>query len=418
MIRISRLNIKNIFPAWLRLTFAAFALAVAFTLSGAPALADEKHSGVADESDMGAVREVEMYGMLPIYGKDVVDGVYEIEVDSSSNFFHADRCILTVKNEKMTAKMIMASHSYELLFLGTGKDAAAAPFSDYIKPGEDKDGNYTWEIPVEALDRGMDCASYSKNRHKWYDRRILFNAGSLPSEALRVEVPDYHRIEWALEELDKKQGTDTSGKSGQSANNDSKAGSDSSEVSEENPNEVEDPSAAGAGEGSGAEGEILTDPEGRAAFIVTDVVEDSRKDGEYSVEVNMTGGSGRATVSSPTFYIVKDGHAYARLIWSSSYYDYMIVGGRKYLNETKDGGNSTCTIPISRLDHTIPVIADTTAMGDPVEIEYNLTFYANTIGDRGLIPQEAAKKVLLIALAVILIGGVLNHIIKTRRKGR
>ena len=96
----------------------------------------------------------------------------------------------------------------------------------------------------------------------------------------------------------------------------------------------------------------------------------------------------------------------------------MIVGGKKYLNETKDGGNSTFTIPIARMDSTIPVIADTTAMGDPVEIEYNLTFYKDTIGEKGLIPQEAAKKVLLIALAVIVVGAVFNHIIKTRRKGR
>ena len=144
-----------------------------------------------------------------------------------------------------------------------------------------------------------------------------------------------------------------------------------------------------------------------------------KKDGEYSIQVQMTGGSGRASVTSPTWFIVKDGKAYARLMWSSTYYDYMIVGGKKYLNETTDGGNSTFTIPITVMDDEIAVIADTTAMGDPVEIEYKLTFYSDTIGSRQQIPQEAAIMVLELALAILIIGGVLNYVIKrVRRKKR
>ena len=147
-------------------------------------------------------------------------------------------------------------------------------------------------------------------------------------------------------------------------------------------------------------------------------MEINKPDGEYSIEVNMTGGSGRASISSPTLFIVDDGKAYARLIWSSTYYDYMIVGGERYENETTDGGNSTFTIPVSKMDRIIPVLADTTAMGDPVEIEYSLTFYQSTIGEKGLIPQEAAKKVLIFALIIIVVGGILNYFVKEKRKGR
>ena len=139
-------------------------------------------------------------------------------------------------------------------------------------------------------------------------------------------------------------------------------------------------------------------------------------DGEYSIEVNMTGGSGRASVSSPTWLIVEDGYAYARLLWSSSYYDYMIVDEVRYDNLTDDGSNSTFIIPILAMDEEIPVVADTTAMGDPVEIDYYLTFYSNTVDDKDAIPQEAAIKVLEIAIIVIVIGGVLNHVLKKRRK--
>ena len=396
---------------------------ILFALPAGTVHADEKHSAVAGDNDMATPREVVQYGMLPIYVQDVVEGDYEIEIDSSSNFFHINRSVLSVKDGKMTAKLTMASHSYEVLYPGTAQEAADAPYADYIQPREDNDGNYIWEMDVEALDKALYCAAYSKNRHMWYDREILFNASSLPKEALLVEVPDYHRIQWAMEELDKKQGKDSTG-TGDNDNTDEAGSADTTGQVQDGSGDAGSQAQAGgdassaSGENTGENGDALEDPLDRPAFIVTEAMETDRKEGEYSIEVNMTGGSGRATISSPTLFISRDGHAYARLLWSSSYYDYMIVGGKKYLNETKDGGNSTFTIPIARMDSTIPVIADTTAMGDPVEIEYNLTFYKDTIGEKGLIPQEAAKKVLLIALVVIAVGAVFNHIIKTRRKGR
>lgn len=139
-------------------------------------------------------------------------------------------------------------------------------------------------------------------------------------------------------------------------------------------------------------------------------------DGEYSIEVNMIGGGGRASVSSPTLMIIRDGKAYVRLLWSSTYYDYMILEGEYYYNRTEDGGNSTFEIPITALDEPVPVIADTTAMGDPVEIHYTLTFYEESIGSKGQIPQEAAKKVLIIAAVIIVGGGILNFFVRKMRK--
>ena len=139
-------------------------------------------------------------------------------------------------------------------------------------------------------------------------------------------------------------------------------------------------------------------------------------DGEYSIEVDLAGGSGRASVSSPTLLIVREGKAYARLLWSSPYYDYMVIGETVYENLTTDGGNSTFEIPITAMDEPMEVIADTTAMGDPLEIEYTLTFYSESLGDKSRIPQEAAKKVLYISLAIIVVGAVLNHFVKRGRR--
>ena len=66
------------------------------------------------------------------------------------------------------------------------------------------------------------------------------------------------------------------------------------------------------------------------------------------------------------------------------------------------------------MDEAISVTADTTAMGDPLEIEYALTFYSDSIGEKGQIPQEAAKKVLFLAGAIIAVGGVVNHFVKKK----
>ena len=96
-------------------------------------------------------------------------------------------------------------------------------------------------------------------------------------------------------------------------------------------------------------------------------------DGEYSVQVVLEGGSGRATVDSPAALTVADGKMTATIVWSSPNYDYMIVDGEKYL-PTNTEGNSTFVIPVAALGTPLSVTADTVAMSTPHEIEYTLTF--------------------------------------------
>ena len=97
-------------------------------------------------------------------------------------------------------------------------------------------------------------------------------------------------------------------------------------------------------------------------------------DGSYWIRVSMTGGSGRASISSPTGFYVKDGQATADIHWSSASYDYMKLDGVRYEAFTDTAGHSAMTIPVSALNTAIPVLADTTAMSKPYEIEYQLSF--------------------------------------------
>ena len=49
-----------------------------------------------------------------------------------------------------------------------------------------------------------------------------------------------------------------------------------------------------------------------------------KEDGEYSIQVELEGGSGKASVTSPTLITVKNGEVTADIQWSSSNYDYTV----------------------------------------------------------------------------------------------
>ncbi len=102
------------------------------------------------------------------------------------------------------------------------------------------------------------------------------------------------------------------------------------------------------------------------------------EDGIYIADGTLEGGSGRATISSPVELTVKDGQMTARIEFSSPYYDYMIVDGEKYEPENTEG-NSQFTIPMAGFDAGVPVTADTVAMSEPHEIDYEIVLDSATL---------------------------------------
>ena len=100
-------------------------------------------------------------------------------------------------------------------------------------------------------------------------------------------------------------------------------------------------------------------------------------DGKYTVEVTLTGGSGRASVESPAQVVIKGDKITATIVWSSPYYEYMIVDGVRY-NPVQTEGNSTFEIPVV-FDEDIPVSASTIAMSEAHIVEYTLNFDGSTV---------------------------------------
>lgn len=101
------------------------------------------------------------------------------------------------------------------------------------------------------------------------------------------------------------------------------------------------------------------------------------EDGEYTADVTMTGGSGKASITSPARVFAKDGQLTAEIIWSSSHYEYMTIGDVQY-DPVNTEGNSTFIIPIT-LNEDIEVSALTTAMSEPHLIDYVLHFDGDSL---------------------------------------
>lgn len=297
---------KKLFSAVMTLTMMLSVLAGCGENTNSNPTASENtksaESQVATADEMTTQETVVEDGMEPITGDEVKDGVYDVTVDSSSSMFNITECELTVKNGEMTAVMTMGGTGYLYVFMGTGEEAVKADQSEYIPFEEPDAGKHTFTVPVEALDKGIDCTAFSKNKKKWYDRTLVFRADSLPMDAF-------------------------------------------------------------------AEG-VITTPESL-----------NLADGTYTVNVALEGGSGRASVESPAELTVKDGKITAKLIWSSSNYDYMKVNGEQY-NPVNTEGNSAFEIPVTVFDYKMPVSADTTAMSTPHEIEYTLYFDSSTIEEK------------------------------------
>lgn len=141
----------------------------------------------------------------------------------------------------------------------------------------------------------------------------------------------------------------------------------------------------------------------QAAESSTESISSDLADGKYAVDVTLEGGSGRATISSPAILTVENGQATARIEWSSSHYDYMKVGDVQY-DPVNEEGNSVFQIPVTVFDEPMEVVADTTAMSVPHEIEYTLTFNSASLkSEKSVVTQQRIIMLVVIVAAAVTI---------------
>ena len=133
--------------------------------------------------ESGSLGDAVKDGMEPVSADALKDGVYEVRVDSSSGMFRITECELTVQDGAMSAVMTMSGTGYLKLYMGTGAEAEQASEADFIPFVENADGKHTFKVPVEALDKEINCSAFSRKKETWYDRVLVFCSGSLPAEA-------------------------------------------------------------------------------------------------------------------------------------------------------------------------------------------------------------------------------------------
>lgn len=134
------------------------------------------------------------------------------------------------------------------------------------------------------------------------------------------------------------------------------------------------------------------------------------KDGEYTVDVKLAGGTGRAEITSPAKLQIEAQKATAVIEWSSPNYDYMMVNGEKYLPVNTEG-NSTFKIPVLVFDSEMAVTADTTAMNTPHEVKYTLIF------DKASIQSETSQTTIIVGIAVVFVVAVIIVFVIRKKKG-
>ena len=91
----------------------------------------------------------------------VANGIYSMDVTSSSSMFKVVDCILTAKDGKMSAVLTLSGTGYGYLYMGTKEEAASADQSSWIPYQVNIEGKYTYTVQVEALDKEIAVAAYS-----------------------------------------------------------------------------------------------------------------------------------------------------------------------------------------------------------------------------------------------------------------
>ena len=141
------------------------------------------------------------------------------------------------------------------------------------------------------------------------------------------------------------------------------------------------------------------------------------ENGEYTIEVELTGGSGKAGITSPASLTVEDGRITMSVEWSSSKYDLMIVGDTEYLPVNTEG-NSVFMIPVGSLDEPLAVKAETIAMSEPHLIDYEITFDVSTLKKQGSGSSAPAVIAVCAAVAVCAAAAVIGFVIRRNRKNK
>ena len=291
----------------------------------------------------------------------VANGIYSMDVTSSSSMFKVVDCILTAKDGKMSAVLTLSGTGYGYLYMGTKEEAASADQSSWIPYQVNEEGKYTYTVPVEALDKEIAVAAYSIKKGIWYDRTLTFQ-----SETMK-KIADLNSTD-----------SENKGESGNTGNSGTTGGSNNTGNTGTNNSVFPGGSVPGTNSGKtdGNDGKAdnvskyESDTSGSTSHVNSGT---TLKDGVYTPDrFTWSGGTGKVQITCNKVTI-QNGQAYATLVFSSDHYQYVKANGNKYYT-TKGGGSATAVIPVA-LNQNNKIIGMTDKMSVAHEIEYTIFIY-------------------------------------------
>lgn len=291
----------------------------------------------------------------------VANGIYSMDVTSSSSMFKVVDCILTAKDGKMSAVLTLSGTGYGYLYMGTKEEAASADQSSWIPYQVNEEGKYTYTVPVEALDKEIAVAAYSIKKGIWYDRTLTFQ-----SETMK-KIADLNSTD-----------SENKGDSGNTGNSGTTGGSNNTGNTGTNNSVFPGGSVPGTNSGKtdGNDGKAdnvskyESDTSGSTSHVNSGT---TLKDGVYTPDrFTWSGGTGKVQITCNKVTI-QNGQAYATLVFSSDHYQYVKANGNKYYT-TKGGGSATAVIPVA-LNQNNKIIGMTDKMSVAHEIEYTIFIY-------------------------------------------
>lgn len=291
----------------------------------------------------------------------VANGIYSMDVTSSSSMFKVVDCILTAKDGKMSAVLTLSGTGYGYLYMGTKEEAASADQSSWIPYQVNEEGKYTYTVPVEALDKEIAVAAYSIKKGIWYDRTLTFQ-----SETMK-KIADLNSTD-----------SENKGDSGNTGNSGTTGGSNNTGNTGTNNSVFPGGSVPGTNsvktDGNDGKADNVSKYESDTSGSTSHVNSGTTlKDGVYTPDrFTWSGGTGKVQITCNKVTI-QNGQAYATLVFSSDHYQYVKANGNKYYT-TKGGGSATAVIPVA-LNQNNKIIGMTDKMSVAHEIEYTIFIY-------------------------------------------
>lgn len=298
---------------------------------------------------------------------NVANGIYSMDVVSSSSMFKVVDCILTAKDGKMSAVLTLSGTGYGYLYMGTKEEATSADQSSWIPYQVNEEGKYTYTVPVEALDKELAVAAYSIKKGIWYDRTLTFQ-----SETMK-KIADLNSTD-----SNNKGDSGNTGNNGNTGNSGTTGGSNNTGNTGTNNSAFPGGSVPGTNSGKtdGNDGKAdnvskyESDTSGSTSHVDSGT---TLKDGVYTPDrFTWSGGTGKVQITCNKVTI-QNGQAYATLVFSSDHYQYVKANGNKYYT-TKGGGSATAVIPVA-LNQNNKIIGMTDKMSVAHEIEYTIFIY-------------------------------------------